>query len=212
MVYQPGSRGSLPPRGRKGSRGLRVCAVTRLPKDHPRAARGRKERTMRHPLVWCVSLLGLLVPVMLEATASPPHPDLGTCSAWAGGVERCACPCACGPISGEPSGPGPWWQGLDGPDLLARWLALGRLAVPVGVGGLLLGLLGMSARAAGRRRGVSPAPAVLPGGRWARTAAVCRGCGETTRQHHAHGLCRRCYARQRSRPPARPAGVDELMS
>jgi hypothetical protein len=59
------------------------------------------------------------------------------------------------------------------------------------------------------RRGVSPAPAVLPGRRWARTAAACRGCGETTRRHHAHGLCRRCYARQRAHTPATPEGVEE---
>jgi hypothetical protein len=167
---------------------------------------------MRHPLVWCVGLLGLLVPVMLEAAVAPSRPALDTCPAWTVGVERCPCPCACGPVSGAPSRPSPWWQGLNGPLLLARWLALGRLAVPLGLVGLLLGLLGMAARAAGRRRGVVPAPAIRPGRRWARAAAACRGCGETTRRHHAHGLCRRCYARQRSHTPATPEGVDEFMA
>jgi hypothetical protein len=79
---------------------------------------------MVHPLVWCVGLLGLLVPVMGQATASPPRPDLGPCPAWTAGVECCACPCACMSVPGEPSGPGPWWQGLGGPHLLACWLAL----------------------------------------------------------------------------------------
>jgi hypothetical protein len=212
VVYQPGSRGSLPPRGSLVSRGLRVLAAARLPRITPCAARGRKERTMVLSTVWCLGLLGLLVSVRVGATASPPRPDLGTCPTWTVGVERCACPCACVTVSGEPSGPGPWWQGLEGPHLLASWLTLGRLAVPLGVGGLLLGLLGMYARAPGRRGGVSPAPAVLPGGRWARTSAACRGCGETTRRHHAHGLCRRCYSRHRSCTPATPEGVDESRS
>jgi hypothetical protein len=196
VVYQPCSSWSLPPQGSMVLRGLRVLTATRLPRITPRTAWGRKEQTMKHPLWWCVGLLGLLVPVMSAATTS--RLDLGMCPAWTARVERCACPCACVPVPGELSGHGRWWQGLDGSSLLASWLALGRLAVPLGVGGLLLGLLGIAARAAGRR-GVSPAPAVRPGGRWARTAAACRGCGETTRRHHAHGLCRRCYARQRGR-------------
>jgi hypothetical protein len=160
--------------------------------------------------VWGVVLLGLLVPVMSAAPA--PSQALDTCPAWTAGGAHCACPCACRPVSEASSGHGLWGEGLAGPSLLARWLALGRLAVPLGIGGLLLGLGGLGARAAGRRRSRRAPAAGLPRRRWARAYATCCGCGETTRPHHAHGLCRRCYARQRSRTPVSPEGVEESMS
>lgn len=183
-------------------------------------------------LVWCLGLLSLLVPVRVPATACPLPHARSTCPARPAGTERCAGPCACVPASAGLAAHDPWWRGLEsmrllgkavvttGPDvwvpaLLAHWLALGRLAVPLGVGGLLLGLLGLYARRARRSRGVAAPPQALGTsrqGQWARAYAACRGCGETTRRHHAHGLCRRCYARQRSRTPATPEGVEEFMA
>jgi len=32
---------------------------------------------------------------------------------------------------------------------------------------------------------------------WARDYDACIGCGTTERPHHAHGLCRRCWVRER---------------
>ena len=40
---------------------------------------------------------------------------------------------------------------------------------------------------------------VVEGGRndgeWARDFSACRGCGTTSRPHHARGMCLRCYMR-----------------
>ena len=174
---------------------------------------------MTYPAVWLLGLLLLLlVTDRVQATEFPLR--LNVCPAHEAGVG--SCPCSC---TREPT---PWWTAGDGlvtactglrpwgSALLAGWLGLGRMAVPLGVGGLLLGLLGMSARACRRRGGTPhnpPVPCRQPqlsarlagrGGRWARAYAACRGCGETARKHRAHGLCSRCYQRYRARFSAAP--------
>lgn len=51
-------------------------------------------------------------------------------------------------------------------------------------------------------------PSNASAGRWSADHAACAGCSTTTRPHHAGGLCRACYERQRREAAPEPSARE----